>query len=348
MSDVIQGADAPPLPPPLESPSPEPKTYAQELEDAVADLDPVKPQNGVTRKSKAAKEEPVKDEPAPEPAKEPVTQEKLSSGFAKLERQRKAVAKKEAEIAAREAQIAERHAEFERTHTERSTALEARTADVDKLLKLYDDDEEKFLEEISKRRNTTVEAFYDKLTRRRLNGGQRAPEDLVAETNAETARIKKELDELKAEKQAEKDAAKKAEEDRQKHEAWQKAIANENAGFVRFLKTNAYPLIQEEPEEEVLAVARQIAGDKQVTYKEVADYIEQQLSLAKLKEDADARAKAEAETPKKSAPDAKGKKAEPAKAKTITNSMSAVRSTKSEGTPLTEQERHERALAMWK
>lgn len=346
MSDVIQGADAAPIPPPLESPSPEPKTYAQELEEAAADLGTPKPQNGVTRKSKAAKEE----EPVAvaEPAKEPVTQEKLSSGFAKLERQRKAVAKKEAEIAAKEAEFTRQREEYDRSHTERSTALEARTADVDKLLKLYDDDEEKFLEEISKRRNTTVEAFYDKLTRRRLNGGQRAPEDLVAETNAETARIKKELDELKAEKQAEKDAAKKAEEDRQKHEAWQKAIASENAGFINFLKTNAYPLIQEEPEEEVLAVARQIAGDKQVTYKQVADYIEQQLSLAKLKEEADARAKAEAETPKKSAPEPKGKKAEPAKAKTITNSMSAVRSTKSEGTPLTEQDRHERALAAWK
>ncbi len=327
MSDtVIQGADAPPMPAPLESPSPEPKTYAEELEAAVADMG---------------------KEVKPEPVKEAVTQEKLSSGYAKLERQKRAVTKREAEIAAKEAEIGKLREDTDRTHGERSAALEARNAELAKLEKLLDEDEEAFLEAVAARRKTTSAEFYDKLTRRRLNGGVRAPEDMVADVRAEHEQTRKELEEIKAAKQAEVDAAKKADEERQKHEAWQRAVQSENQGFVNFLQTQAakYPLMSEEKPEEVIAVARQIAGDRKVTYTEVADYIEQQLSFQKLKEEREA---ALTETPKKSAPEPKGKKAEPAKAKTITNSMATPRSVKSEGTPLTEQERHDRALAHWK
>ncbi len=361
MSDaVIQGADAPPIPPPLESPEPVVKTYAEELEAAAADLAPAKPRNGIKMKEKAAKEpdEPAPEAAKPEPAKEPVTQEKLSSGFAKLARQQRAAEKKEKELTAREAEIAKQREEFDRTHGERTTALETRSQDLEKLLKLFDEDEEACLEALATRRKTTVEAFYDKLTRRRLNGGVRAPEDQVAEVRAEVDALKKEKAEKEAEAAAAAEKAKKEQELQAAQKAFEQRIAHENAGFVSFCKSKnetdaiRYPLLSEETDEDIVSVARNLiagatAQGKNVSYNEVADYMEHLLSLHKLKEDAAAKA-AEAETPKKSAPKPEGKKAEPAKAKTLTNQASAPRILKAESTPANDEERMNRALSIWK
>lgn len=351
MSDEVTQGEASPEAAVVETP--EPNTYAQELEAAAADLGPSKPQNGVTLKSKKKEEEPKAEEPKAEPAPV-ITQERLSSGYAKLERQKKAVAKKEAELAAREAEIAKRQEELEKTTSERTSAIEARASEVDKLLKLFDEDEEACLSALAERRKTTVDAFYDKLTRRRLNGGVRAPEDQVAEVRAEVEALKKE----KAEKEAaEKEAAEKAAKEKEAAEQrakFEARIQAENAGYIKYVREcGKYPLLCEEKDEDIIGTARALiqsatSAGQNVGYDEVAGWLEKQCELHKLKEEAEARAAAEAETPKKSAPKSEGKKTEPAKAKTLTNNASIPRNLKSEGTPLTEEERHNRALAMWK
>ena len=350
-----------PIPPPLESPSPQDArdTFKEELEAAATELGASKPRNGhkVKEKKEPEKEPEKKEEPKPE-VKEPVTQEKLSSGFAKLERQRKAVAKKEAELAAKEAEITRLREELDKTHTERSTALETRAADVDKLLKLFDEDEEACLEALATRRNTTKEEFYDKLTRRRINGGVRAPEDQVAEVRAEVEALKKEKAEKAAAEAAAAEKAKLEAEQLAAQKAFEQRIQRENTEFTQFCKSKdekdalRYPHLSQEPDDVIVDTARRviagaIANNQNVSYVEVADHLERMLRLHALEEAQKTKVE-EPETPKKSAPkQPEGKKAESAKAKTLTNSVSAPRVLKSEGTPQNDGERLDLALQTW-
>ena len=205
---------APPAPmPEMQSKEiPQTKPLATLMEEAAAEMDKPKPK-GFTKVKKADVKHTAPEAPAPEAkpeVKEPVSQEKLSSGFAKLERQRKAVSREEARIKAESDRIAAQLADFESNSKTKMSDLERKQAEIDAILKLFDEDEEQFLETVAKKRNTTKEAFYDRLTRRRLNGGVQAPEDQIARTNAETEATRKEIEALKAERAQEKEAAEKA------------------------------------------------------------------------------------------------------------------------------------------
>jgi hypothetical protein len=289
----------------------------------------------------AKKEEPKKEEP---PKAEPVTQERLSAGFAKLERQKRAVAREEQRIKAESERLQAQLAEFETTRTSKMTDLEKRQADIDSLAKLLDDNVDQFVEELASRKNLKKNEIYDRWTRQMVNGGVPAPEDQIARSNSETEKIKKELEELKAEKQAEKEAAKKQAEEAENRKKLEQAVAAENAGFIKHVKdAGKYPLLSKESDEDIVKFGRYAAGSNTVTYDEIAAYLEEQLSFQSWKE---AQAQpAKAETPKpESAPKAEGKPAEPKKANTITNQMTATRSLKAESTPLNDDKRLEYAL----
>lgn len=357
MSDEAQDTGAP-IPPPLESPSPEDaaQQFKEELEAAVADIGGGKPRNGHTVKKEEPAKEPEKkpEPPKPEPA---VTQERLSSGYAKLTRQQKAVEKREQALAAKEADLAKQREEFDRTHTERTTAIETRAADVEKLLKLFDEDEEACLAALAERRKTTVDSFYDKLTRRRLNGGVRAPEDQVAEVKAEVDALKREKAERDAAEQEKAEQAKKDEELRQAKAAYDARIVRENTEFAQFCKSKdekdaiRFPLLSQEPDEDIVNTARQViagavAANQSVSYLDVANHLEKMLRLHALEEAQKAKAE-EPETPKSAPKQPEGKKAESAKAKTLTNSVSAPRILRGEGTPQNDGERMALALKAW-
>jgi hypothetical protein len=356
MATETEGAPSP-LPTMSLPEVPAAKPLASEIEEVVAAMD--KPQPRGMRKVKKdepkkgpepkEKEEESKEaltpEPKPEVKKEgePVTQERLSAGFAKLERQRKAVAREEARLKDELARLESLKAEHEKTATSRMTDLEKRQADIDALVKLLDDDADQFVDAIAKRKGLSKDAIYDKWTRQKLNGGVTAPEDLIHKSNAETEKIRKELEELKAEKQAEKEAAEKAKEEAEQRARMEQAVAAENAGFIKHVKeAGKYPLLSKESDEDIIKYGRYAAGNSPVGYGEIAAYLEEQLSFQLWKE---AQGKPQAETPKtESAPEAKGKKAEPAKANTITNQMTAVRTVKSESTPRNDDERLAYAL----
>jgi hypothetical protein len=341
---------------------------ATEIENTIASMDKPKPR-GMKKVEKSApktkapieakpkeeeepeaKEEEEKEEPKKEePKKEPVTQEKLSSGFAKLERQRKAVQREEARIKDELAKLEAMRTEHETSSKAKMTDLEKRQADIDALVKMFEDDEEQFLETVAKKRGKTKEEFYDRLTRRRLNGGVPAPEDMIARSNSETEKLKQELEAIKAEKQAEKEAAEKERKEAEERTKMEQAVHQENAGFLKHVRDEGkYPLLAKEADVDIIAVARKAAGNTPVGYAEIAAYLESLLSHQKWREEQDGKT-SEAETPKtESAPKSEGQKTEPKTAKTITNKMSAARTPKSESTPRNDDERLARAVGSWK
>jgi predicted nucleic acid-binding Zn-ribbon protein len=336
---------------------------ATEIEETIAKMDKPAPRGMTSKKAPPKpkrpepKEEPEAEEesepevkkPAEPEKKEPVTQEKLSSGFAKLARQQKAVEREEARIKAELAKLEAAKQEHETTTKSRMTDLEKRQADIDALVKLFEEDEEQFLEAVAKKRGTTKDAFYDRLTRRRLNGGVQAPEDQIARSNGETEKLRQKLEAIEAEKKAEKEAAEKEKKDAEDRARMEAAVHAENAGFLKHVKEEGkYPLLSKEADADIIAVARKAAGNTPVGYAEIADYLERLLTFQKWQEE-QAGKPAEAETPKtESAPKPEGQKAEPKKASTITNKMATPRTPKSESTPRNDDERLARAVGTWK
>jgi hypothetical protein len=337
---------------------------ATEIEQTIAKMDKPSPR-GMTKK---APPKPKRPEPEPEEAEEeakpevkkptelsppvkaePVTQEKLSSGFAKLERQRKAVQREEARLKDELAKLEAARAEHETVSKSRMTDLGKRQADIDALVKLFEEDEEQFLETVAKKRGTTKDAFYDRLTRRRLNGGVQAPEDQIARSNSETEKLKQKLEAMEKAEADKKEAAEKAKQEEENRSKYEQAVHAENAGFLKHVKDgDKYPLLSKEADADIIAVARKAAGSNQVGYEEIAVYLEKLLTFQKWQEE-QAGKPAEAETPKsESAPKSEGQKTEPKPAKTITNKMTATRTTKSESTPRNDDERLARAVGSWK
>lgn len=361
MSTEDTGAPSPL--PPMSAPELPGKTpLATEIEETIAKMDKPAPR-GMT--SKKAPPKPKRPEPEPEeaeepeaeakkpaeepkPKAEPVTQERLSSGFAKLARQQRAVEREEARIKAELAKLEAAKQEHETTTKSRMTDLEKRQADIDALVKLFEEDEEQFLEAVAKKRGKTKEEFYDRLTRRRLNGGVPAPEDLIARSNSETEKLKQKLEAMEKAEAEKREAAEKAREEDEKRSKYEQAVAAENAGFLKHVKEEGkYPLLSKEADADIIAVARKAAGNTPVGYAEIAAYLEELLTFQKWKED-NAGKPAEAETPKESAPKPEGQKAEPKAAKTITNKMATPRTPKSESTPRNDDERLARAVGTWK
>jgi hypothetical protein len=342
---------------------PQSKPLATQIDEIVASMD--KPQPRGMRKVK--KDEPKKgpkpkeeeekpeeakaDEPKPEvkkeepPKTEPVTQERLSAGFAKLERQRRAVARDEERIKAESERLQAQLAEFESTRTSKMSDLEKRQADIDALVKLLEDDADQFVDAIAKKKGLSKDAIYDKWTRQKLNGGVTAPEDMIQKSNAETEALKKKLEEFEAREKAKEEAAKKQADEAEQRKQLEQAVAHENAGFIKHVKeAGKYPLLSKESDEDIVKYGRYAAGSNAVPYDEIAAYLEEQLSFQSWKE-AQTGQPAKAETPKtESAPKAEGKPAEPKKASTITNQMTATRSLKAESTPLNDDKRLEFAI----
>jgi hypothetical protein len=294
------------------------------------------------KKEEAKAEEPKKEAPPKpeEPKPEPVTQERLSAGFAKLERQKRAVAREEQRIKAESERLQAQLAEFESTRTSKMSDLEKRQAEIDALAKLLDDDADQFVDAIAKKKGLSKDAIYDKWTRQKLNGGTPAPEDMIQKSNAETEALKKKLEEIEAREKAKEEESKKAKEEAEQRARMEQAVAAENAGFIKHVKeAGKYPLLSKESDEDIVKYGRYAAGNNAVPYNEIAAYLEEQLSFQIWKE-AQAGQPAKAETPKtESAPKAEGKPAEPKKANTITNQMTAVRTVKSESTPRNDDER---------
>lgn len=276
---------------------------------------------------------------------EPVTQEKLSSGYAKLARQQRAVAREEARIKADSDRIAAQLADFETNSKTKISDLERRQAEIDAILKLMDEDTDKFVETAAKRKGVSKDEIYDRWTRQRLNGGVQAPEDQIKRTDSE---VRKEIEELKAERAAEKEAAEKAAKESEQRQKLEQAFHAENMGLLAHVREpGKYPLLSKETDHDIVVAARQKVGSSRATFEEVAAHLEELLTFQKWKEE-QAGKTAEAETPKtESAPKSEGKKTEPKKASTITNKMAVTRTQKSEGTPRNDDERLERALAAW-
>lgn len=347
MATEKEGAPSP-LPEMSRPEVPGKQPLAAEIEAVVAAMEKPKPK-GMRR----VKEEPKKEEPEPEqeskqevekpaePKPEPVTQERLSSGFAKLERQRKAVAREEARIKAELEKLEAAKQEYEKNTGSRASELDKRQAEIDELLKLLDEDADKFVDALARRKNLKKDDIYDRWTRQRLNGGAPAAEDLIHKSNSETEKLRKELEELKQAQKAKEDEAKKQAEEAQKRQEYERAVAAENAGFIKHVKESGkYPLLAKETDEDIIKYGRYAAGNNPVGYAEIAAYLEEQLSFQTWKE-----AQQKPETPKQeSAPAPEGKKAEPEKAKTITNQMTARRSVQAESTPLNDNKRLEYAI----
>lgn len=328
-------SDTPAALPPMKLPEvPAAKPLATQLEEAMAKLPEPKPA-GMRRikkekskepevKAEEPKEEPKPAEPEP-PKPEPVTQEKLSHGFAKLVRQQKAAEREDARIKAELAKLDEAKSEHEKSMSSLRAELDKRQKDIDELMKLFDEDADKFVDAIARKKNQKKEDVYDRWTRQRLNGGVPAAEDQIARTNSEAERVRKEFEEYKAAQEAkEKEKseteakAKKEAEERQKLE---ELIQAQNTGLIQHVRDpGKYPLLSKENDEDIIRIAWQVVGNSSATYEQVAGYLERQLSFQKWQEE-QAGKPAEAETPT-SAPKPEGKKAE--SSKTLTNKLAST------------------------
>jgi hypothetical protein len=326
---------------------PQTKPLATQLEEAMAEMPKHAPKGMRSVKKPEVKAAVADDdaEPAPVAKPEPVSQEKLSSGFAKLERQRKAVAREEARIKADSDRVAAQLAEFDTNSKTKMSDLDRRQAEIDAILKLMDEDTDAFVDAAAKRKGISKDEVYDRWTRQRLNGGVQAPEDQIKKTDSE---VRKEIEAIKAERAAEKEAAEKSAKESEQKWKTEQAFHAENAGLIAHVREpGKYPLLSKETDQNIVVAARQTVGSSRATFEEVAAHLEELLTFQKWKEEQ--AGKAETETPKtESAPKSEGKKTEPKKASTITNKMAASRTQKSEGTPRNDDERLERALSAWK
>lgn len=282
----------------------------------------------------------------PETPKEPVTQEKLSHGFAKLMRQQKAAEREDARIKAELAKLETARGEHDTKMSALRAELDKRQADIDELMKLFDEDADKFVDAIARKKNLKKEDLYDKWTRQRLNGGVPAPEDQIARGNSETEKLRKEIEELKAAKKAEQEELSKKTDEEKKQEAARAAVQAENEGFLKHVRESGkYPLLAAEQDNDIVNVARRMANGQPVTYEQIAAYLERQLSFQKWEEEQAGKAKSE--TPTESAPAPKGQKAE--SQKTLTNKMASTQTAQAPSTRRNEYERIEDLVdRVWK
>lgn len=159
--------------------------------------------------------EPAEEAPEPEETPEPEPEPEKPSAFehAQIRRQRKQLERREAELTARMAQLEQQ----QRTIAERDQKAAT-------LQQRFRDDPEGALTEIASRAGMTPEAFYDRLTERRLGGGNPGEGELMQRIADLEKRI---ASEASAKEQAAKEAAQ-----RQQQQEHGSAIAKDVATIV--------------------------------------------------------------------------------------------------------------------
>ena len=236
-----------------------------------------------------AKAEPAQPTPEPAPTatpKPPETpleqQRRLSAGFAKLARQQRS-------IEARESALKEVE---QRLTVERDKALEAhkaaesKAAEVKEVADALDADDVALLDLVAKRRGTTRQAVFDRVTRAMLAGGKLDPADLKADFDKRLADVEAKSRQAMDDKLAEqKSEAEKAKGESERQAALRKQAQSEASGFASWVKGPAvgedgapkYPLLAaEDPADISKAVTRVVADygrrhpGKQLTYDQVA------------------------------------------------------------------------------
>lgn len=274
------------------------KHYPKATEKGAAREEPAKVATTPAEAKPSESEAKAKDTTEERPETPQEQQRRLSSGFAKLERQRKSITSREEAARAAESRLVSERSDFEsKTKAEREALAkereqwQAEQGEVLKLRKLLESDELALLDAIAEKRGISRQSIFDRLTRAMLNGGKVDPSDLKADLEKLAAQTKADAEAAALKKL---DEARKADEDRAKQEADKRAqverVEAEKNGFVSWVKgpaADAYPLLSQEDPSRVAEIAYQVGFDyarrygKPATFEQVAQHLERVCAFEK-------------------------------------------------------------------